>query len=70
MLETSDQDNFDAARSEISSVEKFVSLAIQNAPTPEQKEEMKQGCRVRRFRVCGFRVIFAATLFVFATTRR
>jgi hypothetical protein len=56
MLETSDQDNFDAARSEISSVEKFVSLAIQNAPTPEQKEEMKQGCRVPHTAVSRVRV--------------
>lgn len=43
-LETSDRDNFDAARSEIHSVEKAVSLAIQNAPVPEQKEAMKQQC--------------------------
>jgi hypothetical protein len=44
ILETSDADIFGAARSEISSVEKSVSLAMQNAPTPQQTEEMRQQC--------------------------
>jgi hypothetical protein len=43
-LEANDADSFDAARSEIRSVEKAVSLAIQNAPAPEQIEAMKQQC--------------------------
>jgi hypothetical protein len=43
-LETNDVDNFDAARSEIRSVEKSVSLAAQGAPSPEKREEMKQQC--------------------------
>jgi hypothetical protein len=43
-LETTDVDNFDAARSEIRSVEKSVSSAVQDAPSPEKREEMKQQC--------------------------
>jgi hypothetical protein len=44
ILETADVDIFAAARTEIASVEKSVSLAKQNAPTPQQTEEMKQQC--------------------------
>ena len=44
ILETADADIFSAARIEIASVEKSVSLAMQNAPTPQQVEEMKQQC--------------------------
>jgi hypothetical protein len=44
ILETSDTDIFGAARTEIASVEKSISLAMQNAPTPQQSEEMRQQC--------------------------
>jgi hypothetical protein len=44
ILETTDIDNFDAARSEVRSVESAVSLAEQNAPSAEKREEMKQQC--------------------------
>jgi hypothetical protein len=44
ILDDADQDNFDAARSEISSVEKFVSVAIHTSPPPAQKEDIKQRC--------------------------
>jgi hypothetical protein len=44
ILEPTDGDTLDAARSEISSVERFVSLATQNAPNAAQTEEMKQRC--------------------------
>jgi hypothetical protein len=43
-LEQTDVDNFDAARTEITVVEKSVSVAIRTAPTPEEIEEMKQRC--------------------------
>jgi hypothetical protein len=44
ILEVTDGDTLDAARSEIGSVEKFVSVAAQNAPSGAQSEEMKQRC--------------------------
>ena len=44
ILETKDVDNFDAARSEIRSVESAVSSADQNPPPPEKREEMKLQC--------------------------
>jgi hypothetical protein len=44
ILETADVDIFAAARTEITSVEKSVLLAMQNAPTPQQTEQMKLQC--------------------------
>jgi hypothetical protein len=44
ILETSDVDSFDAARSEIRSVESSVSLAEQDVPNAAKREEIRQQC--------------------------